>query len=510
MNYKNKAWSVIASISLSMAACGGGAGGGSAQTSGPTLKLSMSQQALWGTVTAWGSGPVNSPSSFWSNTLYKLLQSSGGTTGVFPNAAPPCGVDSYAVTYNTTGAANESGITATGALMLPTGTAAACNGPRPILLYAHGTSSDQTFNIADYAHTHMDVAAMFAAQGYIVVAPNYAGYDASNLTYHPYLNAAQQSADMIAMLGAAQAALPKITAVTVTDSGKLFVAGYSQGGFVAMATLQALEKAGHTVTAAAPMSGPYALNAMADYIMKAGQVDWRATVFVPMVATSYQKAYHNIYTAPTDLYSATYASVGGVSIENLLPSKSASTLYSGGHLPLSVLFNSAPAATAIGAYTLQTFAPPTVVDPIASVLGPTYGGFGTSFLVTDAARVAYITDAIANPDFGVPTQSNSDLSTGGVGLPNAPMPCASGPFSGTTSPSCVGLRQATYLNDMRHFTNPLAPVLLCGGHADPTVFFFNATDMKTFWSAQSPSSNITVLDIDQNPIVTDAFRRASS
>ena len=31
------------------------------------------------------------------------------------------------------------------------------------------------------------MAAVFAAQGYIVVAPNYAGYDGSTLDYHPYL-----------------------------------------------------------------------------------------------------------------------------------------------------------------------------------------------------------------------------------------------------------------------------------------------------------------------------------
>ena len=33
------------------------------------------------------------------------------------------------------------------------------------------------------------IAAMYAAQGFIVVAPNYAGYDISTLGYHPYLNA---------------------------------------------------------------------------------------------------------------------------------------------------------------------------------------------------------------------------------------------------------------------------------------------------------------------------------
>ena len=31
-----------------------------------------------------------------------------------------------------------------------------------------------------------------ASQGYIVVAPNYAGYDTSTLTYHPYLVGEQQ------------------------------------------------------------------------------------------------------------------------------------------------------------------------------------------------------------------------------------------------------------------------------------------------------------------------------
>ena len=52
------------------------------------------------------------------------------------------------------------------------------------------------------------IAATFAAQGYIVVAPNYAGYDTSALAYHPYLNADQQSKDMIDALTAARSALP--------------------------------------------------------------------------------------------------------------------------------------------------------------------------------------------------------------------------------------------------------------------------------------------------------------
>jgi len=77
---------------------------------------------------------------------------------------------------------------------------------------------------------------VFAAHGYIVVAPNYAGYDTSSLPYHPFLNGDQQSKDMIDALAAARTALPNTSSAATSDSGKLFVSGYSQGGYVAMAT----------------------------------------------------------------------------------------------------------------------------------------------------------------------------------------------------------------------------------------------------------------------------------
>src|SRR5262249_28656433 len=160
------------------------------------------------------------------------------------------------------------GASASGALMLPSGTDAACQGSRPILLYAHGTSTERTFNIANLASPNnaeaIAIALEFASQGYIVVAPNYAGYDTSSLTYHPFLNADQQSKDMIDALKAARSALPTATAPTVLDNGKLFITGYSQGGFVAMATHRAMQAAAAVVTASAPMSGPYALSAFGD------------------------------------------------------------------------------------------------------------------------------------------------------------------------------------------------------------------------------------------------------
>src|SRR6202000_1572333 len=121
---------------------------------------------------------------------------------------------------------------------------------QPIVLYAHGTQTDRAFTMTDLSNDEaLALAALFASQGYIVVAPNYAGYDTSTLAYHPYLVAAQQARDMIDALAAARTALPVASLTLTKDNGKLFITGYSQGGFVAMATHRAMQAAGLTVTA---------------------------------------------------------------------------------------------------------------------------------------------------------------------------------------------------------------------------------------------------------------------
>src|SRR6185437_2414676 len=116
----------------------------------------------------------------------------------------------------------------------------------------------------------------------------------------PYLVAAQQSHDMMDALSAARSAFSKVGASAGT---KLFITGYSQGGYVALATYRAMLAAGMSVTAAAPMSGPYALSAFADAIFM-GEVDGGATINLTLVASSYQHSYGNVYSSPTDVFSS--------------------------------------------------------------------------------------------------------------------------------------------------------------------------------------------------------------
>jgi alpha/beta superfamily hydrolase len=394
----------------------------------------------------------------------QLGATAAGQSLLLVAGAPACGVDFYHLEYNTVGGTGEK-TTASGALLVPTGAAPACSGPRPIVLYAHGTQTDKTSNLADITNTKNTegalIAAVFAAHGYIVVAPNYAGYDTSSLPYHPFLNGDQQSKDMIDALAAARTALPNTSSAATSDSGKLFVSGYSQGGYVAMATHKALQAAGVTVTASAPMSGPYALEAFGDAIFF-GNVNIGSTVFADLVATSYQRSYGNLYTSPGEVFEPAYASTA----EALLPSATpVATLFSTGKLPQTALFSSTTPVTGNGPLDAALAVP---ANPVFAL------GFGPSNLITNAYRVSYALDAVANPDGAVPAL------TPGVPLAAAPL---------------HPLRQDLKTNDLRNWI-PHSPLLLCGGGQDPTVFFnVNTLTMQAFWSAL-PAGLVTVVDVN--------------
>ncbi len=374
---------------------------------------------------------------------------------------PECRVDVYHFEYQTVDPAGD--ITpASAALMVPNDSASPCQGERPIVLYAHGTNTKKTFNMADLESSDntegLLMAGMFAAEGYIVVAPNYVGYDTSTLGYHPYLNGDQQSKDLIDALTAARSALPTANAPVTMDGGQLLVTGYSQGGYVAMATHRALQEAGNTVTASAPMSGPYALSAFSDAIFQ-GQVTSTSPVNLTLLITSYQNAYGNLYSSTTDVYETQYAT----DIETLLPSTTPlGELEDQGKLPDAALFSSTPPDPAYADMT-----PATTPSNLAPVFAT---GFGTDHLLTNDFRLAYLQDADSNPDGGFPTLSD--------GLPPA-------------NPE-QPLRQALKTNDQRAWT-PMSPMLLCAGDADPTVLYLNTGLMQNYWSS---ATTVTVLDID--------------
>jgi hypothetical protein len=447
---------------MMLAACGGGSSTTAANTTGAEGTLLFNPPFRVGSVNATDfTASLQATAS--GKQLLALLTQAGIT--------PLCGIDFHYLQYYTVGGASEK-TGASGALMVPTGAAAPCTGKRPIVLYAHGTAVTHAYNIADPNDSSNEaaaesglIAAAFAAQGYIVVAPNYAGYDSSPLPYHPWLNAAQQSQEMLDALSAARSALGNIPAAGTRDSGVLFVTGYSQGGHVAMATLRALEAAGSPVAGAAPMSGPYAIEATGDAILL-GDVNIGSTIFLPLLTTSYQHAYKNVYQATTDVYSSTYAT----GIDTLLPSAVGLTqLFEQGKLPESALFDSTTPVTG-NAQLDAALAVPS--NPVFAA------GFGNPYLINNSVRVAYAIDAlVTSPDGALPTPP-----------PGAPL--AANP----TYP----LRKDLKLNDLRNpLWFPRAPTLMCGGGEDPTVFFLNTQIMLAFWQPLNlPAGLVTALDVD--------------
>lgn len=175
------------------------------------------------------------------------------------------GITIYRVYYSST--FEQSDIVLSGLVMVPD-----VEGALPQFQYHHGT----TFPIEglgaldvpslysgggptaqqDQFETRV-LAAIPAASGYVVSAPDYAGYSISKDVEHPYVfhdELAQSSLDMLV----ATQQLANQLDVPLTEH--VFLGGWSEGGGTTLALHRLIEEGGAhnlAVTASAPFAGPY-------------------------------------------------------------------------------------------------------------------------------------------------------------------------------------------------------------------------------------------------------------
>lgn len=441
-------------IALTLTGCGGG---GSDPGANPlTLDTSGERGAL-----------ISSPPSlvtFLTASAFNtsLSASASGQSVLSLATTPTCDVAVHKLEYTTVdGGGNEANASA--AIMVPTASsnptaqAATCVGQRPIVLYAHGTTVEKDFNIANVVDASGGVtgevnagsgqatllAALFAAQGYVVIAPNFVGYDSSTTSYHPYLNHDQQAKDMVDSLIAGRKALAALASTyQSTDSGKLFVTGFSQGGSVALATQKLMQASNLSYTAAAPISGAYQLTNFIDAMFSgytAGPtplIPAAAPVLGTMLIESYINSY-NLAVDRDDVYNAKFRS----DIESLIPNstKTFGELLDNTLLPQRALFEPKDATeTALGAAT---------------------GLFDSNnFLIKSSFRAAYLTN----------------------------------------SGSAALLRAKVAENDLSTFI-PSKPTFLCAGGGDPVVFTAVNHDAMEAAYAGLPAGLITTLDLEDGP-----------
>lgn len=379
-----------------------------------------------------------------NSTVYGLLRQNPDVNAIFAATGAtnvgdePCDVKVHRMQFNTIGGAGEA-TTSSGVFMLPHGSDPRCTGERPVVLYAHGTSAEKTYDLSQFTSDPTNagsqeavlILAAYAAQGYAVIAPNYAGYSDSTLDYHPYINEVQQSTEMIDALNHVREYADMLGA---SLSSELFLSGLSQGGYVAMATQKALEASGEKVTASMPVSGPYAMGDFIDTVF-AGYVNAGATTFAPMYLNALERAF-DIYEDPSEVYDAAYAGTA----ENALPAIGGSGATG---FPATAIFGGEPPE---GSNALHAM------------------GFGADHLLSDAFRLAYLTDAQLNGD----TPQNK-------------------------------IRKLTHDADLRNWT-PMAPMMMCGAATDPVVYYpINTGLMNVYWADLVAAGLVSSLDLTAEP-----------
>ncbi len=216
--------------------------------------------------------PVNAsgPGEFKAATLLKTVSSAEIAAAIRQDgaaafvASPRYAVTAYRLDYLTIDGAGRE-ILASALMALPQKPAGASS---PVVGYQHATITREI-----EAPSHMTMLAspevVMASLGYIVLSADYVGYGISRGASHPYMLSGPSAAVVIDMLTAA-----KFWRQTqqVPDNKQLFLGGYSEGGYVTMATHRALQ-AGisshrNELVRAVPAAGPFDVALTLDEALK--------------------------------------------------------------------------------------------------------------------------------------------------------------------------------------------------------------------------------------------------
>lgn len=232
-------------------------------------------------------------------TFTKLQLQAAATVKGFGAYAPliQYDVDFYNFTYYTTYKGGK--IKASGLLGIPKGMSTA-----PALLSAqHGTMFADADAPSNFPLSFTGFE-LFASAGFVTVIPDFIGYGVSKDIPHPYYDAQSSAASVVDMLKAAKYYLQT---KSVAISNKLFLVGYSEGGYVTMAAQKEIEtntSNNLTLTAAAEGAGGYDITGMLNKV--AATPTYIDPSFFALFIQSYNTTYN--YNRPyTDFFATTYA-----------------------------------------------------------------------------------------------------------------------------------------------------------------------------------------------------------
>ncbi len=178
-------------------------------------------------------------------------------------------------------------------------------------LMAHNKAPSLSFynlQTEDYKITgagDMEMMMLFAYEDYIVVIPDQLGFGISEQVFHPYCIASTSVDSMIGALNAAKQVV-EIESKTSTFNQDLYLTGYSQGGYSAMASCKAIIEdpsiVNLTLKACAPNAGPFDLSGVMTELMLSEFVI--SPTFLPYLIFAYQAHYGADFYQENDVWTS--------------------------------------------------------------------------------------------------------------------------------------------------------------------------------------------------------------
>lgn len=212
---------------------------------------------------------------------------------------PANGVKVYSITYETIDWDGNARM-ASGAIYIPD---LEDKKSYPIYSGHHGTESKRS-NVASMIPLRGFDAMFVASVGYIGSSADFLGLGVSDDVVHPYIHAfvAEGVVDMI------RATKNWLCSNEIENNDQLFLTGYSEGGYVTMATHKLIEEQyadEFIVTASAPLAGPHDLSYFAKEIISADSYPQPGYIsFAFMAYNTIEK----LNRAPNELFQSPYAS----------------------------------------------------------------------------------------------------------------------------------------------------------------------------------------------------------
>jgi pimeloyl-ACP methyl ester carboxylesterase len=177
-------------------------------------------------------------------------------------------------------------------------------GDAPLVSLQHGTTfrKDDAPSVAG----EFSGVELFASAGYVAIMPDYLGYGESSSIFHPYYDREHSASAVTDMILAAGEFASK---EGIGLDKRVFLAGYSEGGYATMAAAHAMENGAlpsYALTAVAAGAGGYDLSHMLNAILVGGTYDYPA--YIAFLIKAYNETYQ--WDRPlTDFFRDEYATV---------------------------------------------------------------------------------------------------------------------------------------------------------------------------------------------------------